>query len=607
MPQIPIYQSKTTIDPVSFPRANPQVASLPYEAMGDVAKAQIQAGELKQRTTQHYIELSNRLNELFEVNDTSERLTDAQMELTQAYDEIQQTPEWNANPREAQKAADARFKEIIQGKLGGIINPKKRSELESRLNALYGHFSINLGQEARKKEIDWARASLMGNLRKIHMAAVGAKDPALFGNMMAEARQLVADHLANGSITAQEAVKLYEGLSQGAAKDFASADILRDAVGAKARAETGQGPYAILPENDRLHVIDSAQRSALAKQHQLEQEIKAAQKQADTETVNRLIKFYDDLYKGNWNMAMSDITASGAVERYNITPEIQEDIIKSIGIRQRESNELERIEEKKKTTETEKKLANLAVSGKLTPEIIDLAGLDPDKTMKWHNTYERRNNRIEKETADLALQQGIADILDGKITGEDQLIPYLQGYGDQGVRVWKQLSDVFERRHELTKGGYWNMAKSAWMGKYKGIDNEKEEYNAFAMLLDAAVKDGKLKGDQILKAANIIMEQQEQSRVDGKMNQFWTWISGGYFGTPKSYVELWGESPLSQRPEETDAARRAVGRFINMKPREEESKPAEQQANPVIPEESVQSSKKIRKKIPSPTTIPESD
>lgn len=545
MPQIPIYQSRTNIDQVSFPRANPQVAALPFEAMGDVARAQIQAGELSQRTTAHYIELSNRLNDLFETNDLSSRMTDAQMELTKAYNDIQQTPEWNSNPGEARAQADSRFKEIVNSKLDGVFNPKKRSQLQDRLNSLYGHFSINLMQEARKKEIQWSRAGLMSNLEKIHMAAVGAKDPELFDNMLAESKQLLTEHLSQGSISPEDAVRLYNSLSKGAAKDFATADVLKDAVGAIGRASSGKGPYAHLDEAQRQTTIKHAETSIRSQIHEVDRLQKEADRQQEADNIQRTVGYLNDLHRGNWNDAMSHVLDPDFFKQINVVDaETQNKIIGSVAKRQNEMNQLEDRTEKERVRDINMDLARSFVDGKLTEDRVQASGLPAQDAMKWSNALEKRGVQEVREASRRAVNDAILGILDDQITDESQLLPILQ---EHGVEAFNKVTSAYENRFKLKTGGWWKMSDDLWKSKFKDMDDAPAEHAGFAALLSSAVKEKKLAGYDIYKEAEKIIEDKEKSLVDGKWNALWNTITFGFGGTQKSFSDLWNEKTATDR------------------------------------------------------------
>jgi hypothetical protein len=225
-------------------------------------------------------------------------------------------------------------------------------------------------------------------------------------------------------------------------------------------------------------------------------------------------------------------------------PETREKIIRAVDSRATNARQLEEQAEKDRNKSTNMDLAKSFIGGNLTEERIQASGLPADQAMKWSNAIEKRDVKVQKETAKRAVNQTVADILDDKIKDETQLLPILQEYG---VEAWNKVTKAYEDRFKLTTGGWWSLADKMFMEKFRDVDNREEERAAFASLLNDAVKSGGLKGDQIIRAAKTILEEQEKALVEGKWNSIMNTMTFGWGGTRKTFTDLWNERTTEKR------------------------------------------------------------
>src|SRR5574343_75590 len=510
MPEVPLWTRQESIPEVRIPRVDSSAAGGPERAMARTV------GELGQIS----VEMGKKLADMQAVQQYGNTSVAMQKQLMDLHDGITRSPEFISNPELAEKKFLDGAEKIKQGFQGQISNARIQQQVQSD----FGHHLLSYTTQLRHSVVQQqsinAKGDLLTNMNSLLNMGVSG-DELIAGQSKEKFANLVAASIATGSIKADSGkemvLKFNQQMDEGRLKR-----LMVLAPPGTASQALANGMFRDIPETDRIHLFDMATKRDEAEIQKARTLANQAQEDIDKAAAKQGYDTAMRDFAGNKEAALQWLSLPSTMA--GASPGVKERIkgyLESDIAQEQRQKDRERVE-------TNRKTFNDFVNKKLTLADVDASTADAEIKLHVHEMA-RKSYEETYKTDQATYLRTVVEIESGKITRNEDLY---SRYGN-GIGIDKKddLEKMIHMKNDPSTGPFFKQAVEMFDDMYAYTQDKKARKPEFIMLLKEEIKTGNLKGEDILKKAQGLLQYAPKKWYD--------------FGNPND--RIW-ERTIEERP-----------------------------------------------------------
>jgi len=492
MPQIPRYFSQVVIQPNETPK-------IPVGLGGMVGEATARVGDIGADIG---YKLDQKLDQLRQLEEFTKHSIDASQKIHALYSDTINSDDFITDPKTAKNTFNTQVDALGKQYIQQITDPEIRIKFQDHFSREAIARKYDVEDAARKQSIDSGRATTERSLIALKDLASKAKTKEDFDYQVGRGVGLLRAGGSVGLYKLEDVAKQEQKFISSAIVEKAKMHIYEDAEGAFEQLSKGQGIYAGMLDEDKRPLLELSQRRSEQIKKEDEVRLNKAKVEAEQKELNGALKEMQTMYPGN-PQAQADFVAN--TQNY---PNM--DVQKRSTLQSMISGEGER---KRRETEAAQKqndnafIRDFHKTGKTDADIKaadispELIGTLIDKNRQIAERNDKTDPKILSRTLSMVYNREITDMAQvAKIPGI-------------GVDAWPEIEKSIEQATDPSQSGYYKKAADLFKAKMGKDSGEEPD---FLMMLDHHIKNDNLKGPEIYKRAQEMLQVIEDGWINDR-------------------------------------------------------------------------------------------
>jgi len=511
MPKLPVYERQVIAPAVEGPQIPLSFGQAETAAMGQAAG---QVADTAFKLLDQEVSLKRKA-------EFAEMAADISLQLHEMKTKALTSPEFYQDPEAAGRVFAEQTTALKQQYLERVKDPQVQILLKSHLARESVAHLDSVSNAVIKQRNALGEGKYWNAVVKLKSLAESTPDEVEAEKYLGQGLSMFRGMEQNGLMKPEERVKQEEKFKSEWAERRALVAIQVDPDGAKARLNSGEGPFRFLRADRRTALAEHATREADHRSNVARQDSERAEKER-VKASN--IAAYGSIYnsfgltdpdRGNFAGAVAFLENPDNAKALGLNSVEQVKEVSAMIETQRNQRRAARDDAIKQTNEkTKAQMLDLYNKNQLTSDIIANSNLPETDQAHWRAAIKAKSEDADT-TNPVVFNDAYTKVLTGEYRSKSDLP--LPGNGISGKDT-SFLREEWDKAQDPTKSRYYTMLGTEYDRVFKDTPDLKEKREEFLVILAHEVRTKKLEGEAIYERGRKLMKETERSWVDSALS-----------------------------------------------------------------------------------------